>query len=62
MKFLDDLPLASLTFIAGVVLTVIAYVSNDVGYQDALVALGALGGGTGALGYVRNQAGRGLRK
>ena len=62
MKILDDLPLASIVFIAGVVLTVIAYISNDVSYQDALVSLGVLGGGTGALGYVRNQSGRGVKK
>lgn len=59
---LDDLPVATITFLAGVVLTVIAYVSNDVSFQDALVALGALGGGTGALGIARAQSGKGVRR
>lgn len=62
MKILDDLPLATLTFIAGIVLTVIAYCSNDIGFQQALIALGVLGGGTAGVGYVRNQAGKGIRR
>lgn len=62
MSFLDDAPVATITFLAGVVLTIIAYISNDVNFQDALVALGALGGGTGALGYARASSNKGIRR
>jgi hypothetical protein len=61
MDILDDLPVATLTYIAGIVLAVVGYVSNDINLQEAFIALGVLGGGTGAIGYVRNQAGKGVR-
>jgi hypothetical protein len=62
LSFLDDIPMATLVAIAAIVLTIIAYINNDVGFQDALLALGGLLGGAGVLGVARNQAGRGIRK
>ena len=59
---LDDLPLATLTFLVGVALLVIGYIADDISFKDAYEALLWLGGGAGALGYVRNQAGKGVRR
>lgn len=61
MKVLDDLPVATLTFIASIVLIVIAYVSNDVSFNAAFKDLLFAGGASGGIGYVRNQAGKGQR-
>ena len=61
MKFLDDLPVATLTFLAGVVLIIVAYVSNDVSFDSAWKDLLFLGGGSGAIGFVRNGANKGVR-
>jgi hypothetical protein len=59
---LDDLPVASITFLASVILIIIGYVGDDVSFEDAFKCLAFAGGGSGAIGYVRNQAGRGVRK
>lgn len=59
---LDDVPVASLQFLAGVVLIVLAYISNDLTALEAFGALGLNGGASFGIGYVRNQAGRGVRK
>lgn len=58
---LDNVPLATISFIAGVVVTVIAYISNDLTVFEALAALGFTGVGAGAIGHARNGAGRGVR-
>lgn len=60
-SILDNLPVATLTFLAGLVLIIVGYVSGDVSFDDAFKSLGFLGGGSGAIGYVRNQAGKGVR-
>jgi hypothetical protein len=62
MGVLDDVPVATLTFLASIVLIVIGYIGDDISLKDAFAALGFAGGGSGAIGYVRNQAGRGTRK
>jgi hypothetical protein len=62
MKVLDELPVATLTFLVGIALVVVAYIGDDVGFEDAYKAVLYLGGGSGAIGYVRNQAGKGLKK
>lgn len=61
MGFLDDVPVATLTFLTSIVLIVIGYVGDDIGFKEAFEALALAGGGSGAIGYVRNQAGRGTR-
>lgn len=62
MKVLDDLPLATLTFLVGSVLIVIGYLDDSVSFDEAFKSLLFLGGGAGAVGYVRNGAGKGLKK
>ncbi len=61
MRFLDDLPLATLVSLASIVIVVIAYLTDDLNIQDALVALGAVLGGTGVVGLARAQSGKGTR-
>jgi hypothetical protein len=62
MHFLDDVPMATLVFIVGSILIVIGYIDNTVSFDEAFKSLLFLGGGSGALGYVRNQAGKGIHK
>lgn len=59
---MDDLPVGTITFLASIVLIIIAYISNDVGFKEAYESLALAGGASFGIGYVRNQAGRGLRK
>jgi hypothetical protein len=59
---LDDLPVASITFIASIVLIVVGYIGDDVSFEQAFECLALAGGGSGAIGFVRNQAGRGVRR
>lgn len=58
---LDSFPLTTVVFIVGIVLTVIAYLSNEITYLEATAAIGFTGVGTAAVGEVRNRAGRGVR-
>jgi hypothetical protein len=62
MNFLDDAPIATLISIASIIVIVVAYFSDDIGLQDALIALGALLGGSGVLGVARAQSGKGVRR
>jgi hypothetical protein len=61
MSVLDKLPVATLTFLAGVVLIVLGYIDDKVSFEEAFESLLFLGGGSAGIGYVRNQAGKGLR-
>lgn len=58
---LDKLPVATLTFLAGLVLIVVGYISNDVNFAKAFELVLFLGGGSAGIGYVRNGAGKGMR-
>lgn len=62
MKFLDDVPLATLTAIGGGVLALIGYLNHDITIFQALAAWGITSAGGGAVGHARNGAGRGVRK
>lgn len=61
-KVLDDLPLATLTFLSGVVLLVIGYIDDRFTIEEAFKSLLYLGGASGAIGFVRNAAGKGVRR
>lgn len=58
---LNKIPIATYTFIAGLVLIIIGYINNDVNFDEAFKCVLFLGGGSGAIGYVRNQAGKGIK-
>lgn len=61
MKFLDNLPLASIISLAAVVIVVVAYISNDLTVDQALKALGYSVGGVGVLGIARAASNKGVR-
>lgn len=58
---LDNVPVATLSFIAGAVLATIAYLNGDISAFEALAAVGIVGFGGGKIGEARNGAGRGVR-
>jgi hypothetical protein len=60
MELLKEIHLASLTFIAVIVCTVIAFATREINYLEAVAALGAGGIGSGAIGIARNGAGHGV--
>lgn len=62
MSFLDDIPVATIQTIGGIVLATLAYVSNDLSIFQAFVAVGANTAGAGAIGFARNGAGRGVKR
>ncbi len=62
MSVLDDVPVATPTFIASLVVIVIAYISNDLSLDNVFEALALAGVGSFGIGHVRNGAGKGLRK
>lgn len=59
---LDDIPIATIQAVAGIVLAVIAYLNNDLTIYQAFVAVGANTAGAGVLGHARNGAGRGVKR
>ncbi len=61
MRILDDLPIATITFLASVVLIAVGYFSNDISFEDAWEALALAGGASLGIGYVRNGAGKGVK-
>ena len=61
-SLLDDLPVASLVFLAGLGCLIWGYASGDISFNDVWEKLLFLGGGSAGIGYVRNQAGKGLKK
>lgn len=62
MNILDELPVATLVFLAGLAALVVAYVGDDIAFSELWEKLLFLGGGTAGIGYVRNQAGKGVRR
>lgn len=62
MKLLNELPVASLTFVAVVVAGFYCLVTGSIDFQEFGVALGIGGVGSAAVGKVRNDAGRGFGK
>jgi hypothetical protein len=61
MDILDDLPVATLSFIAICVLTILAYISKEISYIEAMASVALGGGASFGIGKVRNEAGKGIR-
>jgi hypothetical protein len=61
-SILDNLPVATIVFLAGLVALIVAYIGDDIAFTELWEKLLFLGGGTAGIGYVRNQAGKGVRK
>lgn len=62
MTFLDNLPVATLVTIAGIIGALIALANGSIDFQAFLIGIGALSGGAGALGYARATSGKGVRR
>jgi hypothetical protein len=62
MGILDEVPMATLTTIAGIICIVVSLITGALTIDQALLALGGVAGGSGVLGLARNGAGRGLHK
>ncbi len=62
MSFLDQLPLATIITVVGLVGAVIALINNSVTFEQFMVSIGALSGGAGVVGIARAQSGKGVRK
>lgn len=62
MSFLDDIPVATLVTLVGIVGAVIALINHSIDFDQFMVSIGALAGGAGVLGVARAQSGRGLKK
>lgn len=62
MAFLDNIPLASILAIAGIVGALIALVVGDIEFDQFMLAIGATTGGAGVLGVARAQSGKGVRR
>lgn len=58
----EEFPLASFVFVAGAILAIIAYIKGDLTVEAAYQSILYLGGGSAAVGFVRNQAGKGLHR
>ncbi len=58
MSFLDNLPLASLITIAGLVGAIIALANGTVDFEQFMISIGALSGGAGVVGIARAQSGK----
>jgi hypothetical protein len=60
--FLDDIPVATLQTLAGIVLAIIAYISKDLTIFQAFAAVGINTAGAGVVGVARNGSGRGVKR
>lgn len=61
MNLLDNVPVATLSFIAGAAVALIGYLNHDLSVFQALAAVGIVGFGGGKIGEARNGAGRGVK-
>lgn len=61
-SFLDNVPVATLLVIAGAIGAIIALANHSITYEEFMVSIGALSGGSGLLGIARAQSGKGIRK
>jgi hypothetical protein len=62
LSFLDDIPLATVITLVGILGAVIALIAGSIDFEEFMLAIGATTGGAGVLGLARNGAGTGLRK
>jgi len=62
LSFLDDIPMATVIAIAGIIGSIIALIAGDIDFDNFMLAIGATTAGAGVLGVARNQAGKGLRQ
>ncbi len=61
MSFLDNLPLATIIAVAGIIGAIIALINNSITFEQFMVSIGAVSGGAGVVGVARAQSGKGVR-
>lgn len=61
METLDNLPLGTLIAIAGIIVGIVGYITGDLSFEQAMIAIGAVNGGAGAIGLARAASGKGTR-
>lgn len=59
MKYLDNLPVASIVFVAGLLVVLIGLITGDLSVNEAMEYIAQLGVGTGAIGVARSLGGKG---
>ncbi len=62
MSFLDQVPLATIIAVAGIIGAIIALINNSIDFEQFMISIGALSGGAGVVGVARAQSGKGVRK
>ncbi len=62
MSFLDNVPLATIITIAGIIGAVIALINNSITFEQFMLSIGAVTAGSGVVGVARAQSGKGIRK
>ena len=62
MNILDNLPVATIVTLVGIVGALIALINGSIDFEQFMVSIGALSGGAGVVGIARAQSGKGLRK
>ncbi len=61
MSFLDQLPLATIIAVAGIVGGIIALANHSITFEQFMISIGALSGGAGVVGVARAQSGKGVK-
>ncbi len=61
MSFLDQLPLATIITVVGLVGAVIALINKSIDFEQFMISIGALSGGAGVVGIARAQSGKGVK-
>lgn len=62
MSFLDNIPLATLVSIAGIIGAIIALANGSIDFDTFSKSIGAIVGGSGLLGLARAASGKGVTK
>ncbi len=62
MSVLDNLPIATIVTLVGIVGAIIALANGSIEFQEFMTSIGVLSGGAGVLGYARAQSGKGVSK
>ncbi len=61
MSFLDNLPLATIITVVGLVGAVIALINKSIDFEQFMISIGAVSTGAGVVGVARAQSGKGVR-
>lgn len=60
MALLNDLPLATIIAVVGIIGALIALINGSIDFEQFMLSIGAVSGGAGVLGHARNGASHGI--